>query len=106
MLVRLLRPHPWLVTRFKVAWGAAREQVRIARGLEAMPATRRALEEGEVSMSAVRVLVSAREADPEAFTRGEETLVEASVRVAFISGGSAQRIPKSLRDLLQGHHQA
>jgi acyl-CoA thioester hydrolase len=29
--------------------------------------------------------------------RGGELLVEASVRVAFISGGKAQRIPKALR---------
>jgi hypothetical protein len=27
----------WLASRFKVAWGMAREQVRIARGLEEMP---------------------------------------------------------------------
>jgi len=29
--------------------------------------------------------------------RGEETLVEASVQVAFVSGGQAQRIPNALR---------
>jgi acyl-CoA thioester hydrolase len=29
--------------------------------------------------------------------RGDDLLVEASVRVAFISGGKAQRIPKALR---------
>jgi acyl-CoA thioester hydrolase len=29
--------------------------------------------------------------------RGDETLIEARVRVAFISGGKAQRIPKPLR---------
>jgi acyl-CoA thioester hydrolase len=29
--------------------------------------------------------------------RGEELLAAASVRVAFISGGRAQRIPKALR---------
>jgi hypothetical protein len=43
-----------------------------------MPATRRALDEGELSMSAARVLVAAREMDPEAFGRCEETLVEAA----------------------------
>jgi hypothetical protein len=68
----------WLASRFKVGWGAAREQVRIARGLEGMPVTREALVEGELSMSAVRVLVGTREADPEAFARSEETLVEAA----------------------------
>ena len=49
----------WLVSRFKVACGAAREHVRVARALDHMPRTRRALEEGEVSMSAIRVLVAA-----------------------------------------------
>ncbi len=35
-------------------------------------------------------------------TRGGETLVEAHVRVAFLSGGKAQRIPKALRIAMQG----
>ena len=34
-------------------------------------------------------------------TRGGETLVEAHVRVAFLSGGKAQRIPKALRAAMQ-----
>jgi hypothetical protein len=68
----------WLASRFKVSWGTAREQVRIARGLEDMPETRRALHEGELSMSAVRVLVATRDADPSAFERSEGTLVEAA----------------------------
>jgi acyl-CoA thioester hydrolase len=33
--------------------------------------------------------------------RGADLLVEALVRVAFVSGGKAQRIPKPLRDALQ-----
>ena len=32
--------------------------------------------------------------------RGGELLVEAEVRVAFVSGGKAQRIPKPLRDAM------
>lgn len=68
----------WLAKTFKVAWGTAREHVRIARGLDEMPETRRALDEGELSMSAVRVLVSARDADPSAFERSEKELVEAA----------------------------
>jgi hypothetical protein len=68
----------WLVGVHRVAWGMAREHVRVARGLEQMPVTRRALEAGEVSMSAVRSLVAAREADPEAFERSEPVLVEAA----------------------------
>ena len=68
----------WLATTFKVAWGAAREQVRTARALEEMPLTRRALDDGDLSMSAVRVLVAAREADPDAFRKSERQLVEAA----------------------------
>lgn len=68
----------WLATKFKVAWGTAREQVRTARALMEMPQTRRALEAGEVSTSAVRVLVAARGADPAAFARCEGALVEAA----------------------------
>lgn len=43
-----------------------------------MPVTRRALDEGELSMSGVRVLVGAREADPEAFAGAEAQLVQAA----------------------------
>jgi hypothetical protein len=56
----------WLAARFKVAWGSAREHVRMARSLEEMPVARDALARGDLSMSGVRVLVSAREADPDA----------------------------------------
>jgi hypothetical protein len=68
----------WVVGRFRVAWGAAREHIRLARALDHMPETRAALDEGEVSMSAVRVLVAAREASVEAFERCERQLVEAA----------------------------
>jgi len=68
----------WLAERFKVAWGAAKENVRVARALDEMPVARRALDDGELSMSAARVLVSARHADPAAFERSEATLVEAA----------------------------
>jgi acyl-CoA thioester hydrolase len=38
--------------------------------------------------------------------RGDDLLVEARVRVAFVSGGKAQRIPKPLRDAMEsGRHQ-
>jgi hypothetical protein len=46
--------------------------------LEEMPLTREALEAGDVSLSGVKVLAAAREADPGAFARSEETLVEAA----------------------------
>jgi hypothetical protein len=68
----------WLASTFKVAWGTARGEVRMARALEDMPVTRRALEDGELSMSAARVLVDARDADHEAFRSSEATLVEAA----------------------------
>jgi hypothetical protein len=68
----------WFVSRLRVGWGAARVQMRHARCLEQMPATRAALEGGEVSLSGVRVLASAREADPEAFAAAGPALVEAA----------------------------
>jgi Domain of unknown function (DUF222) len=68
----------WLVSAFKVAWGVAREHVRLAKALEQMPAARAAVDDGEVSLSSVRVLASARDADPEAFARTEPTLVDAA----------------------------
>ncbi|MGH2654419.1 MAG: DUF222 domain-containing protein [Actinomycetota bacterium] len=68
----------WLASTFKMAWGTARNEVRMARALDDMPVTRRALEEGELSMSAARVLVDARDADHEAFRSSEASLVEAA----------------------------
>jgi hypothetical protein len=50
----------------------------MAEAVEQMPYTRRALQEGELSTSAVRVLVAARETDPEAFREREEGFVEAA----------------------------
>jgi hypothetical protein len=41
----------WLASRFKLAWGAARDLVRMARSLEQMPETRGALERGDLSLS-------------------------------------------------------
>jgi len=35
--------------------------------------------------------------------RGAETLVEAKVRVAFVAGGKARRIPKALRQAMRAH---
>ena len=68
----------WLATAFKMSWGVARDQVRTARALDEMPATRVAVEAGDVSMCAVRSLVAAREADPTAFGAAEPQLVEAA----------------------------
>ncbi len=68
----------WLASAFKVGWGVARASAKTARALEEMPETRRALESGDLSLSAARVLVAARDADPEAFSRSESLLVEAA----------------------------
>jgi hypothetical protein len=43
-----------------------------------MPETKKALDEGEVSLAAAKLLVAAREVDPEAFSRCEPELVEAA----------------------------
>lgn len=45
----------WLASKFKVAWATARDNARVARGLDHMSLTRRALEEGELSVSAARL---------------------------------------------------
>jgi hypothetical protein len=68
----------WLATEHKISWGTARAHVRIARALDEMPETRCALDAGDISMSAVRVLVIARDADASAFERSETQLVEAA----------------------------
>lgn len=66
----------WLTGRFRLSGGAARDQVRIARGLEEMPLVREALRDGEISLPAVRVLAHAREAAPAAFGDAESLLVD------------------------------
>jgi hypothetical protein len=68
----------WLARVFRMGWGAAKDSVRVARALEEMPVTRQALDDGEVPISAVRVLVSAREGDLEAFAEAEGELVDAA----------------------------
>ncbi len=88
----------WLASRFKVAWGLAREHVRIARALDRMSGVRAAAEHGELSMSAVRVLSSARDAEPEAFERSEGVLVEAA-RLHTI--GELQRVVAFWRDRVE-----
>ncbi len=68
----------WVVSRLGVGWGRARRSVRVARALEHMPRTRRALEEGELSLHAAELLAEARRAEPEAFERSKERLVRAA----------------------------
>jgi hypothetical protein len=68
----------WVIDRFCTSRGAAASQVRTARALREMPSTFQALAAGEVSASAVAVLVAARESSPEAFEVFEDVLVEAA----------------------------
>jgi uncharacterized protein DUF222/HNH endonuclease len=68
----------WLVSRHRIGGGEASGEVRMARALEQMPASREALTQGEVSASAVRLLAQARESDPEAFGDSETLLLEAA----------------------------
>jgi hypothetical protein len=65
----------WLADRFKMSAGSAKQQVKIAQARQEMPKARRALEAGEVSSAAVRVLVAVRETHTEAFARHESALV-------------------------------
>ena len=73
----------WLAGRFRKTWSAASRLVRAARALEQMPATREALESGEITSSAVDVLTPAREVDPQAFAQAEDYLVEAATTLSI-----------------------
>jgi hypothetical protein len=91
----------WLAATYKVAWGTAREQVRMARSLEEMPVARDALARGDLSMSGLRVLVTAREADHDAFRRSEEQLVEAA---RIHSANDLQRVAAYWRQAVEREH--
>src|ERR671919_1939541 len=68
----------WLAARHRVAQATAAGHVRMARALEAMPVATEALATGDVSSSAITLLASAREEAPDAFSRSEESLVDAA----------------------------
>ncbi len=91
----------WLAATYKVGWGAARDHVRTARALEDMPETRQALDAGDLSMSAARVLVAARDADPEEFRHSETELVEAA---RIHSVGDLQRVAAYWRQAVEREH--
>jgi hypothetical protein len=76
-----LSTSSWVVHRTGISHAAAVSDVRVARSLEQMPATRKALDAGEISSSAARVLVRARESEPEAFPEAEALLVDAARRL-------------------------
>lgn len=71
----------WLVDRHRLGWTAAAKDIRTARSLQRMPHTREALGTGELTTSAVQMLVSARQAHPAQFQRSEAVLVEAAKRL-------------------------
>jgi len=73
----------WLAGRFRKTWSAASRLVRAARALEQMPATREALQEGEITSSAVDLLACAREVDPQAFAQAEDYLVQAATTLSI-----------------------
>ncbi|HJP64993.1 MAG TPA: DUF222 domain-containing protein [Actinomycetota bacterium] len=68
----------WVANRLGASLPVAAQQVRMARALDDMPAVREALASGEMSSSAVRVLVDAREDHPHAFGGAEDVLVRAA----------------------------
>jgi hypothetical protein len=68
----------WFAARARVAWGDAKRDASVARSLDDMPSTTRALRDGEVSLSAARVLARVRQVDPDAFRQDEAQLVEAA----------------------------
>ena len=70
----------WLTGRFCMAWGGASSDVRLARGLGEMALVHKALQDGEISLSAAHVLAAAHEAEPEAFDKAEPLLTEAASR--------------------------
>lgn len=72
----------WLADRLRIGHQAATGEVRTARALEEMPSTREALGAGEVSAQAARLLVRAKEAHPEPFSRDEGVLLEAAQRLS------------------------
>jgi Domain of unknown function (DUF222)/HNH endonuclease len=88
----------WLANVFKTSWGVARHHVRTARALDEMPATRAAVEAGDVSMCSVRRLVAARDADPAEFGRAEAQLVEAA---RLHSVGDLGRVVAYWRDAVE-----
>jgi hypothetical protein len=73
-----LSTSSWLVDRHRMGWTAAAKEIRTARSLQRMPHTREALAGGDLTSSAVQMLVSARHAHPAQFAEAERTLVEAA----------------------------
>lgn len=75
-----LSTSSWFAHQHRMAYSTATNDVRMARNLEAMPETRRAMATGDISGSAAKVLAAARECDHDAFAEDERLLVEAARR--------------------------
>jgi hypothetical protein len=88
----------WLATRFRIGGAAARDGVSLARALDHMPGTRRALEDGDLPLSGARVLASAREADPDAFARSEAHLVDTT---SPLTPGEARAVLERWRETVE-----
>jgi hypothetical protein len=73
----------WLTHRLGINAAASAQHVRVARALGEMPRTRRALEDGEISLVAATVLVAAGETNAEAFEGSEQVLVDAARTLPF-----------------------
>ncbi len=76
-----LSTSSWLVDQHHFGWTAATKDIRTARSLQRMPRTQEALGNGELTSSAVQMLVHARHAHPAQFRRSEDALVEAARRL-------------------------
>jgi len=71
----------WLVDRHRLGWTTAAKDIKTARSLQRMPHTREAMATGDLTTSAVQMLVFARQAHPAQFHQSEESLVEAAKRL-------------------------
>ncbi len=78
-----------LMDRLGVSAGVARGMIRVATALGEMPHAQAALESGDIDLFRVRLLVSAREANPELFARHEQTLVDTIGALAMGDAGRA-----------------
>jgi len=65
-----------LMDRLAVSARVARGMIRMARSLVEMPATRAAFDAGDLDVPRVRLLVAARDANPDLFTDHEAALVD------------------------------
>jgi hypothetical protein len=88
----------WLAHRFRLGHGQAKDSVLLARGLRRSDGVRTAVEHGRVSLAAARLLVRAREAEPDAFEKAEGLLVDAAERHSI---ADLRRVVARWRDVVQ-----